>query len=309
MRIFEGNEYATLYRDSLVACREEGESGCSRVGNVYDLGPVCFEISGSEAGFPFLSGRGLNPYFALAELAWFYKGSNELLPLRYFINNYDNYSDDGITLYGAYGYRVNKKFGVNQIDSVVNELKKRPDSRRAVVSLYSADDLNNLESLDIPCNLSVLFKIRKKSLDITIFNRSNDVFKGVPYNFFLFRFFQYLVAKNLNLKVGFHRHVTDSLHLYESDFAKVDDILSKGESNKNENVCLEMSLFTELTNCSEQIHSRDFQAIDNPRLRAFFMGYVAFKAGDRDGFFRSIDGSDRISTYVKDWLDSHHAKF
>ncbi|MEH6357453.1 MAG: thymidylate synthase [Pseudomonadales bacterium] len=307
MKVFTGSEYSSLYLEALRACREEGEYRCSRVGNVYDLGPTCFEVSSNEAGLPFIKGRGLNPFFALAELAWFYQGSNELSPLRYFIPNYDQYSDDGKTLYGAYGYRVTHKFGFDQLNRVVEELKVKPESRRAVISLYDAGDLNTLDSLDIPCNLSALFKIRDDLLDITVFNRSNDVFKGIPYNFFLFRFLQYWAAKKLGKKIGVHRHITDSLHLYESDKLNMEPAIAAQKGSSVDSVYLELNIFDELIASSSAIHSLEWGKITEGKLRWLFLSYQAFKEKKDDSFFRQSDAGGRLSPYVEDWLDTHYS--
>jgi len=289
------------------ACLCEGINRSSRIGETYDIGPACFEITSSEAGFPFVKGRGLNPFFALAEIAWFYLGSNKLSPLQHFIKEYDKYSDDGETLYGAYGYRVNYKFGFNQIDNVINELKCNPESRRAVINLYSPEDLKRLDSKDIPCNISILFKIRNNRLDITILNRSNDVFKGIPYNFFLFRFFQYIVAKKLNKEMGVHRHITDSLHLYLSDVEKAERALKNNNSRGADNIFLELNIFDDLIKSSNKINLLDWKNIPSERLKRFFLSYNAYKGVKGHPFFLRVDDDAKLLAYAEDWSNAHHS--
>lgn len=308
MKVFTGKDYSSLYRDALKACLDEGEYRTSRVGAVYDIGTACFEIQSIDAGLPYVKGRGVNPFFALAELAWFYMGSNELSPLQYFIHNYDQYSDDGISLYGAYGYRVRFKFDFDQLECVINQLKVNPNSRRAVISFYTYNDLEFLDSRDIPCNLSALFKIRNSRLDMTVFNRSNDVFKGIPYNFFLFRFLQYLVAKRLDMQLGVHRHITDSLHLYESDAAMVEHALKESCNTVENIVSLDLDVFDELINSAAEIHSRDWQNVPSERLRGLFLDYKLFRGTEGKDFFRQFDVSDILGIYIEDWLATHHSK-
>ena len=303
MYTFTGSNYSQIYRNALIACKENGESSPSRVGDMLDLGFTSFEFTGSEAGLPFILGRGLNPFFALAEIIWFYVGSNELNPLSRFISNYDQYSDDGSTLNGAYGYRIQHAFGFNQLESVINELEENPYSRRAVISLYGPSDLQNTKSLDIPCNISVLFKIRNNSLDITVYNRSNDLFKGLPYNLFLFRFLQYVVSRRLNISIGIHRHVSDSVHLYESDISNVELILSQ---NVNKNISFNMNIFDEIINCSNQIQLSDLGNVDSEWLKKIFSNYECFKKTKKKSCFKSLH-DDIMYEFICDWLNTHHS--
>ncbi|WP_417228251.1 thymidylate synthase [Amphritea sp.] len=307
MRVFSGNDYSLIYYKALLCCYEEGEKRGSRAGKTLDLGPVCFEVNGEGVGLPFIRGRGINVFFALAEIAWVLEGNNKLAPLEYFIDNYGQYSDDSETLYGAYGYRIFEKFGLNQLDKVISELKKKPDSRRAVISLFSALDLKNLDSLDIPCNISVLFKVRNECVDITVFNRSNDVFKGIPYNFFIFRFLQYYVAKKLSRKIGWHRHITDSLHLYESNNKTVQSILECSHEPFSNNEPLEFNIFDELISNSQFISSMDWDRIESPSLRWLFQSYRSYKDKEDVASFCQREVGGKLSLFVDDWLRVHHS--
>lgn len=304
MHIFSSNCYSKVYNNALYTCYKEGNTKESRVGNTLDLGPVCFEVQDESAGLPFLAGRGLNIFFALAELAWIIQGSEKLAPLKYFIKNYDQYSDDKKTLNGAYGFRIFNKFKINQLELVVNELKKNKDSRRAVISLFSPNDLDNLDSLDIPCNMSLLFKIRNNSVDLTIFNRSNDVFKGIPYNFLVFKFFQYYVAKELGFKIGVHRHITDSLHLYNYDKDKVQKLLNIPLNNKHKSI--DISIFDDILENSYYITNMEWDKIEDKRLRSFFMSYQYFREDFNLSHFDTINIDDELYFYVQDWLISHN---
>ncbi|MGR5963618.1 thymidylate synthase [Bacillus cereus] len=191
----------------------------SRVSEVKDLGPAYFEISADDFRLVYLNKRVINPFFALTEFSWILNGSNKLEPLEYFINNYRKYSDDGDTLNGAYGYRLRKYFNRDQIEDAIRQLKENANTRRVVLTMWSADDLSTTSN-DLPCNISLLLKIRKGKLDITILNRSNDVYLGVPYNVFVFHLLQMYLAQQIGCKIGVQRHFTDSLHLYKRDIKK-----------------------------------------------------------------------------------------
>lgn len=307
MKVFTGSEYSSIYFEALQSCYRKGDLRDSRIGNVLDLGPTCFEIKSLEAGLPFIRGRGINPFFAFAELAWFIEGSDSLAPLKYFIDGYGKYSDDGVSLYGAYGYRAISKYGFDQIESVIGELRNNPESRRAVVSLFNANDLLSLESLDIPCNLSALFKIRDDCLDITVFNRSNDVFKGVPYNFFLFRFVQYYVARKLSKKIGVHRHITDSLHLYKKDFEKVENIIIHYDASHKENIYLELDFFDRLMNDSSAIHALEWESLNSGEMHWLYTGYQKYKKTRDSEVFHDTETGGKLKPFVEDWLHVHYS--
>ena len=152
----------------------------SRVGPVINLGQAYFEVSAHDPRLVFLNHRKLNPVFAVVEGAWMLSGSNKLIPLENELPNFRSYSDDGETLNGAYGARLQYFFGINQISSAVELLKADHNTRRVVLTIYSPLDLIK-DSKDIPCNTTVYLKICNESLDITVLNRSNDLYLGRIY--------------------------------------------------------------------------------------------------------------------------------
>ncbi len=225
MNVFTGEQFTPLYLEILSAFRE-GHPPLfpSRIGNYFELGHSIIELSGDGSRWCLLPGRALNPFFALFEISWILSGSNRLEGLQYFIRDYGKYSDDGETLTGAYGYRLRKYFGVDQIERVIDVLDADPASRRSTLALWSVDDLGR-ESRDIPCNVLVNVKVRAGRLDVSVANRSNDAFLGVPYNILQFNALQKYLAWRLGVEVGTQVHFIDSLHLYESTTGKVDNIL------------------------------------------------------------------------------------
>ena len=205
--------------------------------------------------------RDANPFFHLYESMWMLAGRNDVAPLAYYASNMKNYSDDGRTLNGAYGYRwrhaaipsntnLDDKFAANQevdqLSLLINHLKEKPDSRRAVLSMWNVeDDLLKIGSVgwgeaskDTCCNLSVCFSIREEEsssikvgerlqeevkkdrfLNMTVFNRSNDLIWGcLGANVVHFSFLQEYVANCLGVEVGVYNQVSNNLHVYESNW-------------------------------------------------------------------------------------------
>lgn len=233
MIVIRGLSPNEAYRRLLaLATQHDWPLEASRVGPCRDLGAVTVELDGGGRTI-FLSGRGWNPAFAVVEAAWIVSGRNDVKPLKHFIGSYDRFSDDGQTLHGAYGYRLCHHFKRDQIEAAIDELTTSPASRRVVMTLYAPDDLG-LDSKDIPCNTQVALRRVRGRLEMTVSNRSNDLWLGVPYNWFVFRVLQHLIADRLGIACGVQRHVSSYLHLYEKDL-----IAANRAATINRNVDLE----------------------------------------------------------------------
>jgi thymidylate synthase len=156
-------------------------------------------------------------FSCLGELLWYLAASNKLKFIRYYIPRYAEASDDGRTIFGAYGPRLFKtKNRHNQLNQVIKILKKRPDSRRAVIQLYDAGDMVG-EHKDVPCTCTMQFMVRGSALHMMVHMRSNDAFIGLPHDIFAFTMIQELVARSLGVEVGQYNHAVGSLHLYDVD--------------------------------------------------------------------------------------------
>ena len=225
MLIFN-DSFNISYFKAFQASQFVSEVEVTRNGNAKVLGQATFIIQPNDPRLCFLKERNLNYRFAFVESAWILQGRNDLDILLKYIRTYSQYSDDDKTLNGAYGYRLRHYFDQDQIESAISHLRENPDSRRVVLQIYSVDDLQK-NSKDIPCNTTIYLKINKGYLNLTVVNRSNDLYLGVPYNIFVFGILQKYIAHRLNLNVGLQTQVTDNLHLYEKDFEKVTKILNR----------------------------------------------------------------------------------
>lgn len=153
-------------------------------------------------------------FSCLGELLWYLSGDNSLEFINYYIKNYEKFSDDGLTIYGAYGPRFMNKDGHNQIKNVISRLKEKPTTRRAVIQLFDAKDVN-IEAKDIPCTCTLQFFVRNNRLEMMTNMRSNDAYLGLPHDVFSFTMLQEIIARTLGLEVGTYYHSVGSLHLYE----------------------------------------------------------------------------------------------
>ncbi len=166
-------------------------------------------------------------FSALGELLWMLAGSNELDFIGHYISEYKKLSDDGLTIYGAYGPRMFGKRPDDQLARVISSLKGKPDSRQAVVQLFDRRDILKHHS-DVPCTCTMQFVIRNRRLHMLTSMRSNDAWLGLPHDVFAFTMIQELVARSLGVELGEYRHSVGSLHLYERDDKKAIRYLDEG---------------------------------------------------------------------------------
>lgn len=185
--------------------------------NTYEyISPVCTTFKRSAERVIFIPGRNANPYFHFFETLWMMAGRNDVEFLMQFNKRIREFSNNGINFYGAYGHRL-RRIWKDQLDEVVKLLIREPNTRRAVLSMWSPADLN-FESKDIPCNTHIYFKIRSEKLDMTVCNRSNDIIWGLyGVNAVQFSTLQEVIAAVIEVSVGKYYHLSDSFHMYDNE--------------------------------------------------------------------------------------------
>jgi thymidylate synthase len=180
--------------------------------------------------------RDANPFLHLYEGLWQLAGQCNVAPLEYYNSRMSEYSDDGVLLNDAYGYRwrhavvideynreppskiaVNKE--VDQLAVLCEHMQRFPDTRRAVLQMWNVqDDLGHVNyGKAVCCNLSIVFRIMVDGLHMTVFNRSNDLTWGMlGADYVHFTLLQEYMARRLNVCVGKYHQVSNNLHVYIS---------------------------------------------------------------------------------------------
>ncbi len=164
--------------------------------------------------------RDANPFFHLMESIWMLAGSHNIQWLSHFNKRMMEFSDDGFTQWGAYGFRWRRHFDRDQLAHLIQLLKAQPTTRRAVLSMWDPASDNDRVLYyngckDVPCNTHIYFKIRNGSLDMTVCNRSNDLLWGMlGANAVHFSFLLEYIANSLGIQVGRYHQVTNNLHYY-----------------------------------------------------------------------------------------------
>ncbi|WP_199756431.1 MULTISPECIES: thymidylate synthase [Corallococcus] len=187
---------------------------------------VLLELKNPRARLSRTEKKGV-PFSCLGEFLWYFSGRNDLDFICHYVPQYREESDDGKTIHGAYGPRLMGKQGVNQVENVLNLLGTRRDSRRAVIQLFSAEDLAG-DYKDIPCTCTLQFMLRRNRLHMLTSMRSNDAFRGLPHDVFAFTMMQEIFARTLKVELGTYKHVVGSLHLYDKDRDGAQAFLDEG---------------------------------------------------------------------------------
>lgn len=165
-------------------------------------------------------------FSCLGELSWYLAKSKSLEFIKYYIPAYAKESTDGKIIRGAYGPRLFKYNGVNQVSNVIDLLREKRSSRRAVIQIYSASDLENKK--EVPCTCNLQYMIRNNKLHAITIMRSNDAYLGLPHDIFTFTMLQELIARSLEVKLGTYKHIVGSLHLYEHHIEGAQSYIEEG---------------------------------------------------------------------------------
>lgn len=173
--------------------------------------------------------RDANPFFHLFESLWMLAGRNDVAFPSRFAANIKQYSDDGVTFHGAYGYRWRKHFGSDQLAPIAAALKKNPEDRRQVLSMWDANSDLGREGKDLPCNLQAVFqRDHNGRLNMTVYNRSNDsVWGALGANCVHFSYLQEFLAAWIGCEVGQYWQVSANMHLYDFNSAGVVPLADK----------------------------------------------------------------------------------
>jgi hypothetical protein len=171
--------------------------------------------------------RDANPFFHFMEGLWMIAGRNDVAWISRFNSSIVNYSDDGVTFHGAYGYRWRKHFGFDQLDVIAELLRQNPDDRRIVLQMWDPRVDLARGGKDFPCNTAIKFRINDGRLDMTVENRSNDMIWGAyGANAVHFSMLQEFMAAWIGVEVGHYWQVSTNFHAYLNTMEKHQALLS-----------------------------------------------------------------------------------
>lgn len=242
---FQGRTANDVWLQAYRHVRTKGLRQESRSGPTRELLHTALSINDPRQRWILARRPALNTALAIADVIWIATGRNDRRFLSYWSNTLSDYVGNARELHGAYGHRLIRHFGFNQLMRAARALESCPDSRQVVLQIW--DPLVDMPSCtgrprsrDIPCNVISMVKIRSGKLEWMQIMRSNDLFRGLPYNLVQFTTLQEIVAGWLGIPMGSFNQVSDSLHLYEKDVAQI-RIADPGEVISPDSLALPMS--------------------------------------------------------------------
>jgi thymidylate synthase len=169
-------------------------------------------------GFPVVTTKKLHLRSIIIELLWFLKGESNIGWLKENgVSIWDEWADEKGDLGPVYGYQWRhwpdgKGGEIDQIKNLIHQIKTKPDSRRHLVSAWNVADVDNMALP--PCHTLFQFYVAEGKLSCQLYQRSADVFLGVPFNIASYALFTMMVAQVCDLKPGDFVHTFGDAHLY-----------------------------------------------------------------------------------------------
>ncbi|MEE1093304.1 MAG: thymidylate synthase [Bacteroidales bacterium] len=171
-----------------------------------------------QEGFPLLTTKKLHTRSIIHELLWFLKGDTNTAYLHdNKVTIWDEWADENGDLGPIYGkqwraWEAKDGRVIDQIGELIEQIKKTPDSRRLLVSAWNVGDLDKMALP--PCHIIFQFYVANNRLSCQLYQRSADVFLGVPFNIASYALLTHMIAQVCGLGVGEFIHTTGDTHLY-----------------------------------------------------------------------------------------------
>lgn len=184
-----------------------------------------------EDGFPMLTTKKLHLKSIIYELLWFLKGDTNI---KYLQENgvriWNEWADENGNLGHIYGYQWRSWPDYNgghidQISEVIETIKNNPDSRRIIVSSWNVGDLPAMALP--PCHAFFQFYVADGKLSLQLYQRSADIFLGVPFNIASYSLLLLMMAQVTGLKPGEFIHTLGDAHIYTNHFEQVEEQLKR----------------------------------------------------------------------------------
>ena len=181
--------------------------------------------------FPLLTTKKLHLKSIIHELLWFLRGETNVRSLRENgVTIWDEWADENGDLGRVYGaqwcdWRAADGRSINQIDSVISQIKKTPDSRRLIVSAWNPGEVDAMALP--PCHALFQFYVHDGGLSCQLYQRSADLFLGVPFNIASYALLTLMTAQVCGLRAGDFVHTFGDLHLYQNHLTQAREQLAR----------------------------------------------------------------------------------
>lgn len=184
-----------------------------------------------QEGFPLLTTKKLHTRSIFHELLWFLKGETNIQYLKENkVSIWDEWADENGNLGPVYGkqwrsWESSDGKTVDQISNVIEQIKTNPDSRRHLVVAFNPADIDKMALP--PCHAFFQFYVANRKLSCQLYQRSADIFLGVPFNIASYALLTHMVAQVCNLEAGEFIHTLGDAHIYSNHMDQVKLLLSR----------------------------------------------------------------------------------
>ena len=184
-----------------------------------------------ENGFPLVTTKKVHLKSIIYELLWFLKGSTNIDYLKeHGVSIWDDWADERGELGPVYGaqwrsWPTQDGDSIDQISEVINQIKTNPNSRRLIVSAWNVSQIDNMALP--PCHALFQFYVAEGRLSCQLYQRSADIFLGVPFNIASYALLVLMIAKVTGLTPGDFVHTLGDAHLYLNHLNQVDEQLKR----------------------------------------------------------------------------------
>ena len=184
-----------------------------------------------QEGFPLVTTKKLHLKSIIHELLWFLKGQTNIAYLKENgVRIWDEWADENGELGPVYGKQWRSWEGaggetIDQVTDVINQIKRNPDSRRLIVSAWNVADLPKMALM--PCHVLFQFYVAEGKLSCQLYQRSADVFLGVPFNIASYSLLTMMIAQVCDLEPGEFIHTFGDVHIYNNHLEQVNLQLSR----------------------------------------------------------------------------------
>jgi thymidylate synthase len=184
-----------------------------------------------QEGFPLLTTKKLHLKSIIYELLWFLNGDTNIKYLNdHKVKIWDEWADENGDLGNIYGYQwrswpAPNGDSVDQISQIINSIKNNPDSRRHIVSAWNVADIRNMALP--PCHILFQFYVANGKLSCQLYQRSADIFLGVPFNIASYAILLKMVAQATGLEAYEFIHTLGDAHIYLNHIEQVKLQLSR----------------------------------------------------------------------------------
>lgn len=209
-------QYLDLMRQVLVDGQDKGDRTGTGTKSLFGY-QMRFSL---QEGFPLVTTKKIHLKSVIYELLWFLRGDTNIQYLTdHGVSIWNEWADENGNLGPIYGHQwrswpTNNGQEIDQIDNLVQEIKQNPNSRRLLVSAWNVADVDNM--VLPPCHCFFQFYVAEGKLSCQLYQRSADIFLGVPFNIASYALLTMMIAQVTGLQAGDFIHTFGDAHLYHN---------------------------------------------------------------------------------------------